>query len=44
MTEYLTTEQAEDFEERAAIMEFHGGMTREEAEKEALKVVKCQEN
>lgn len=29
----------EEFEERAAIMEFDGGMTREEAEKAAYKLL-----
>lgn len=33
MTEY----EQELFEERAAIMEYDGGMTREEAEREAYK-------
>jgi hypothetical protein len=35
----LTEEQREDFEERAAIMEYDGGLPREEAEKLALKIV-----
>jgi hypothetical protein len=30
---YLTAEQIEDFEERAAIMEFCGGLPRDEAER-----------
>jgi|HubBroStandDraft_6_1064221.scaffolds.fasta_scaffold2823613_1 hypothetical protein len=29
------------FEERAAIMEFDGGLSREEAEREAIKVADC---
>ena len=32
----LTDEELEDFEERAAIMEFEGEMPREEAERKAL--------
>ena len=32
----LTPEQKEDFEERAAIMEYDGNLTREQAEQEAL--------
>ena len=35
----LTADQAEAFEERAAIMEFDGGLTRAEAEKLALQDV-----
>lgn len=31
----MTPEQAEDYEERAAIMEYDGGLTREEAERAA---------
>lgn len=30
----------EDFEERAAIMEYDGGLTREEAESEARRITK----
>ena len=32
----MTPEQQEMFEERAAIMEYDGGLTREEAERRAL--------
>jgi len=35
----LTPEQRDEYQERAAIMEFHGGLPREEAEAEALKLV-----
>lgn len=35
----LTVEDKESFEERAAIMEFEGGLPREEAEREALKLL-----
>lgn len=39
MFDDLTEEEKELFEERAAIMEYDGGMTREQAEKEAYKDV-----
>lgn len=35
----LTPPEREHFEERAAIMEFDGGLSREEAEREALAAV-----
>lgn len=35
----LTEDEKECFEERAAIMEFDGGMSREEAEREAVKLI-----
>lgn len=35
----MTPEQREDFEERAAIMEFDGNLSREAAEREALRLV-----
>lgn len=35
----MTEEEKEIFEERAAIMEYDGGLTREEAEEEALKSI-----
>ena len=36
LPEELTDEQREDYEERAAIMEFDGGLSRSEAEKKAM--------
>ncbi len=36
----LSPEQYEAWEERAAIMEFDGGLSREQAEKEAFKIIK----
>lgn len=38
-TSALSETEFADFEERAAILEFDGGMTREEAERYALKLV-----
>jgi len=35
----LTPEQLEDYKERAAIMEYDGGLSRTEAEAEALQIV-----
>jgi hypothetical protein len=35
----LTSTQREEWEERAAIMEFDGGLTRENAEAAALRLV-----
>ena len=35
----LTEDERENFEERAGIMEFHGGLKREEAEKRALEIM-----
>ncbi|MFH1653751.1 MAG: CHC2 zinc finger domain-containing protein [Pseudomonadota bacterium] len=37
----LSSSQLEDFEERAAILEFDSGLTREEAEKQAFREVYC---
>ena len=36
----LTEDQREDYEERAAIMEHDGGLSREEAEAMAMEIVK----
>ena len=33
----FTEDEKEELEERAAIMEFHGGLTRKEAERAALR-------
>ncbi len=33
----MTDDMREDYEERAAILEFDAGMSREEAEKEAMR-------
>ena len=33
----MTEDQHEDYEERAAILEFDAGMSRDEAEKEAMR-------
>lgn len=38
VNEKLTPAQQEEFEERAAILEFEGGMSREDAEKRALEL------
>jgi len=35
----MTPEEKEEFEERAAIMEYDGALSREEAESEALAIV-----
>ncbi|MCB0284342.1 MAG: hypothetical protein H6627_04020 [Calditrichae bacterium] len=35
----LTTEQFEQFEERAAIMEYEGGLSKEEAEWRSLQII-----
>lgn len=35
----MTDDQREAYEERAAIMEYEGGLTRAEAEREARKIV-----
>jgi len=35
----LSPDTREDFEERAAIMEYCGGLSREDAEREAFKIV-----
>lgn len=35
----LTPDQLEEFNERAAIMEYDGGMTRDQAEAAAMKIV-----
>jgi pyrroline-5-carboxylate reductase len=35
----MTDDQREEFEERAAILEFDAGMTREEAERVAMQMV-----
>lgn len=35
----LTASEVEDFEERAAIMEYDGGLTRAEAEAEAMRLI-----
>ena len=35
----LSADESEDFEERAAIMEFDGGLPREQAEQEALRLI-----
>ena len=40
----LTEDQRDEFEERAAIMQFDAGMTKERAEQEALKLVMNHEN
>jgi hypothetical protein len=37
----MTEAEKEHFEERAAILEFEAGYSREEAEKEALRMVKA---
>ena len=39
ITSPLTVDEMELFEERAAIMEYDGGLTREEAEKAALRCI-----
>lgn len=39
----LSSDQREDFEERAAIMQFCGGMSKERAEAEAFKRIKEKE-
>lgn len=38
-TSLLTDDQKELFEERAAIMEYDGSMNREDAEREALRII-----
>jgi len=40
----LTAIEQEDFEERAAIMEFDGNLTREEAERQALRIILAKRN
>ncbi len=40
----LTSDQRDEYEERAAIMEFLGGMTRERAGAEALKRIVERDN
>lgn len=39
LTGELDDDQKEAFEERAAIMEFDGGLSREDAEREAKKLI-----
>lgn len=36
--------ECDDFEERAAIMEFDGGLSREDAEREARKITEAQDD
>jgi len=36
---FISEAQKEEYEERAAIMEFEGGMSREEAEKTAFETI-----
>ena len=38
--ENMTPSEREEFEERAAIMEFDGGLSREDAEREALECMR----
>lgn len=40
----LTPIEQEDFEERAAIMEFDSNLTREEAEHQALRIILTKKN
>ncbi len=40
ISKLIPPECQEEFEERAAIMEFDGGLSREEAEKKAREIVK----
>lgn len=40
----LSPSQQEDFEERSAIMEFDAGLSREEAEREALRIILTKRN
>lgn len=39
MTKWIPKDMLEDFEERAGIMEFDGGLRRADAEREAAKIV-----
>ena len=43
-TDNLTLDELEEYEERAGIMEYDGGLTREEAEKEAMKIIERKRN
>jgi len=40
----MDEEEVEDFIERAAIMEYDGGLLREEAEREAYKIIERKRN
>lgn len=44
MTQKVKNEWRELFEERAAIMEYDGGLSREEAEQEAEKIIQALKN
>jgi len=36
---YLNSDELDDYEERSAIMEFHGGLSRTDAEFRALRII-----
>lgn len=40
----MTPDEREAYEERAAIMEYYGGMTRREAERKAMELIQDTQN